>query len=410
MQDGLNRKLELLCRISEEEHSLGEIADLAHDLFGNPIHITDMSRTVLAYTHSAEISNEFWLRDVVNDEGVQETLAQAREVRQIHNESIRTRMPLYVDDSVVPFPLYIKTLLNDDKKPVGVVILSGINHPLTPLDGQLLELLSGSLVRQMERERFVLRASEKQADNFVIKLLDGVVESERQVQTWLNYLNWHPKDIRYAVVFQADGTDTNAEPMENVLNELRAIPHSRAVLYEGRAVLILSREKPVASWYEDERILIQKADQWGMVLGISREIPKLCNLQSAYEEAKTALRIGQSMGNSETVYEYIRYSFYHLVETLPKGVDVRGFCDDRVLRLERMDKSPSKELMTTLLHYLNNSRSLTKTAETMYIHRNTVRYRINRCMQIMQTNLEDGNEIFDVIFSLRLLKNLHLFE
>lgn len=410
MSDGLNRQLELLCRISEEDHSLSEITDLAYDLFDNPIHITDMSRTVLAHTSSIEIENDFWLRDVVGDEGVQETPMQALEVRRIHNESTRSRMPLYVDDSIVPFPRYIKTLLNGMGTPIGVVILSGINRPLVQMDGHILELLSTYLVRQMEKERFVLRASERQADNFVIKLLDGLLDSEIQVQTWMNYLNWHPKPCRYVIVFQEDSSNVEPASLDIILEMLRQIPHSRVVIYEGRIVLVLSREKPVGNWLEDEFELIQKVTQWNMVIGVSRQISQLCNLRDAYDEARTALRLGRSMGINETVYDFTRYSFYHLIENLPKNIDLRRFCSDKVLRLERMDKSADKELMTTLLHYLNNRKSLSKAAETMFIHRNTVRYRIDKCMQIMQTNFESGDEIFDIIFSLRLLRVLYFLD
>lgn len=409
MNSGFERQLELLCRISAEEHSLQSLVNAAGELFDNPVHVTDMSRTVLVHTNSLSIENEHWCRSVVHAEGIQETPQQVQEVRRIHSESIRSRQPMYVDDDIVPFPRIIKTLLNDTGHPIGVVILSGINHPLTPVDGHLLELLSVHLVRQMEREHFVLRANDRQAENFLIKLLDGTVDSEKQVNTWLNYLNWHPKPARYVLVLQEDSSDIAPEPVENVLDALRQLPHSRAVIYDSRIVLVFTRTTPVGVWQE-EQALLEQVRRWHMVMGISREIPRLCGLREAYLEARTALRLGCGMGAAETAYEYARYAFYHLLESLPKGINLRRFCHDKVLRLEQADKSPDKELMTTLLNYLNNARSLTKTAEEMYIHRNTVRNRINKCMEIMQTELESGDEIFDILCSLRILKILRLFE
>lgn len=45
-----------------------------------------------------------------------------------------------------------------------------------------------------------------------------------------------------------------------------------------------------------------------------------------------------------------------------------------------------------------------KTAELLFIHRNTVRYRIHKCTELINSDLEDGNEIFAFILSLRILE------
>ena len=62
------------------------------------------------------------------------------------------------------------------------------------------------------------------------------------------------------------------------------------------------------------------------------------------------------------------------------------------------------QLCITLQTYLERAKSLSKTADLLFIHRNTVRYRINRCMELMNDRLEDGNEIFAYILSLRTLE------
>ena len=403
MTEGLSRQLELLCRISVEDHSLRELVNIAYELFENPVHITDMSRTVLAYTNCVSFDDETWLRNVVSNERMTETPGQIREVRRIHNESIQSRMPTIIEPDVAPFPCIIKTLLNTGGHPIGVVVLSGINRPLTSVDARILELLSTYLVQQMEKEHFVLRTNERQAENFVIKLLDGTVDSEKHVQGWLNYLDWHPKAVRYVVVFQEDDSAEEPETLENVLQVLHQLPYCRVVIYDNRIVLVYSRETSIGDWADDEPMLLDYARQWHMIMGVSREVSMLSNLREAYLEARTALRLARSIGSISRLCEYSSYSFYHLLETVPKGVSLRRFCNDKVLRLERQDKSVDKELMNTLLNYLNNGRSLTKTAEMMFIHRNTVRYRINKCMEIMQTDFEFGDEIFDIIFSLRIL-------
>ena len=60
-----DENLKILCRISHSE-SLQEAADLAFELLGNPIFITDSARTVLAYTKCVQIDSPFWQETIVN--------------------------------------------------------------------------------------------------------------------------------------------------------------------------------------------------------------------------------------------------------------------------------------------------------------------------------------------------------
>ena len=47
------------------------------------------------------------------------------------------------------------------------------------------------------------------------------------------------------------------------------------------------------------------------------------------------------------------------------------------------------ELKQTLQVYMDNQCDITKTAEKIYIHRNTVKYRINKCSNLIGVNIED---------------------
>ena len=46
-------------------------------------------------------------------------------------------------------------------------------------------------------------------------------------------------------------------------------------------------------------------------------------------------------------------------------------------------------LKQTLKIYMDNQCDITKTAEKIFIHRNTVKYRINKCSNLIGTNIED---------------------
>jgi len=55
-------------------------------------------------------------------------------------------------------------------------------------------------------------------------------------------------------------------------------------------------------------------------------------------------------------------------------------------------KNVDNELLRTMTAYLANSSSGLKTAETLYIHRNTWLYRFNKFYQLTKLDLQDGDD------------------
>ena len=60
------------------------------------------------------------------------------------------------------------------------------------------------------------------------------------------------------------------------------------------------------------------------------------------------------------------------------------------------------DLQKTLKNYLDNQSQITKTAEDLFIHRNTVKYRIERCEEILSKKLSDPTVSLNVRLALEL--------
>ena len=56
----------------------------------------------------------------------------------------------------------------------------------------------------------------------------------------------------------------------------------------------------------------------------------------------------------------------------------------------------SLELRKTLKTYLDCHCSIIETANLLFVHRNTIRYRIKRCEEILENDLRDPDYCFQV--------------
>ena len=398
-------KLRTLCKIVESGKTLQEILDDSFPVFENPIHVCDMSRHTIAYTQKVSIDHERWIQDVVRDEFTSVTASQMQEVRKIHNESFFHRQPVYVEDKETSFPRYIKTLVGDDSRPVGVLILSALCKPFSPGDSELLDVLSHTVTQMLRLEHPTITEQQRHLDTLLMKLLDGTVNRSINLSQWFNYHQWKLLSNIYVMVIQPDDSSLEPESLDTVIETLSDRPYCRAVIYANSIVYIISRTDSTTKWETDEQELMEQLSNWNMVAGVSRGFSDPFQIHDAFYEAMTALSMGRQYAPPLIrCRTYDAVSAYHLFETLPADMDPIKFCNTKILHLSQADQSKEKELLVTLHTYLRNARNLSKTAEDLLIHRNTVRYRLNKCMDILHSDLEDGEEIFSFLLSLKILE------
>ena len=60
--------------------------------------------------------------------------------------------------------------------------------------------------------------------------------------------------------------------------------------------------------------------------------------------------------------------------------------------------------MATLEAYLRNDKKIYKTAKELFVHRNTVRYRIKKISDILGIDMENGEILFNIYFSYKALE------
>ena len=79
-------------------------------------------------------------------------------------------------------------------------------------------------------------------------------------------------------------------------------------------------------------------------------------------------------------------------------------CHKGVLELKKQDEKNQTQYIETLKAYLEQHLSATQAARELFIHRSTFLYRLDRIKEILQSDMDDPEEIFYLELSLRLLE------
>ena len=180
------------------------------------------------------------------------------------------------------------------------------------------------------------------------------------------------------------------------------VPFSTLVRYEQLILLFPGKgtqaQSLLAGFYEE---LKQKAGIFPFHIGAAQAEDALF-LEKTYQTAQVALQIARQR-NLEYPYFFNPCGLSEFILTLPESKGskhVLAFAHRVLLPLEVYDKKNKSLLIETLGVYLQENGNLLHTASRLFIHRNTLKYRLHRIEEICDCSLEDAEVRFVLYFAL----------
>lgn len=136
--------------------------------------------------------------------------------------------------------------------------------------------------------------------------------------------------------------------------------------------------------------------------GIGRCYAKLEDLHKSYEESKKALSFARIFNNDKIVH-YDNLGIFRLLCMEHQESEIRRFYTETVEPLCQYDEQKDGELIKTLKMYFECGGNLKKVSEKMYIHYNTILYRIHKIQQITNMDLSNPSDRLNLEVSLKIM-------
>ncbi|WP_018213404.1 PucR family transcriptional regulator [Desulfitobacterium hafniense] len=140
-----------------------------------------------------------------------------------------------------------------------------------------------------------------------------------------------------------------------------------------------------------EHALAELAKQFGedkFSIGIGGAYPQPELVEKSFKEAKTALSVAKKCkirrGN---VLLFEEIGIHRIIFMVQDTAKIREFCDDLLLELKKYDEKNSDVLLETLHEFLLCDCVVKETAKKMFVHPNTVTYRIKKIKQLLKHDL-----------------------
>lgn len=128
-------------------------------------------------------------------------------------------------------------------------------------------------------------------------------------------------------------------------------------------------------------------------IGAGRMAETTLDLADSYREARQALIVGSMMhGDKEFTIGYGDLGVKRLLYLMIDHPELERFCEEIIEPLESYDEEWESELVPSLRVYLAEGANLNSAARALFIHRHTLRYRLEQIAEILKVDI-DSQEV-----------------
>lgn len=383
-----------------------EVAKTLGTMTRNPFVYLDNSLHVLYMSESdyLENSSEIW-RGLKADHGFSaEVLSSLIASGDLDRVGSRTSAWALFDSKTFSLPLGVKTLEHEGSIHGYLATVGCVEDPSLE-DVEVLEELGNLIARYAGSKQARATESSHITDKIIRECLVKEPFDRAGAAYLASMLDWSVDDEYRIRVFSPRGAQT-VEPERLPAHLVERDLGGRALEFESGIVhlLNLTRSRKREPSGAEVAALCESLD---MQAGESGVFSDLADIASAYRQAKSALREGRRHDGERRLYRFDDYRVDSLCSILARSIGEKLLISRDVEALAAYDAEERTNLLQTLEAYLRNNRSVRKTADALYLHRNSVAYRMEKVRAIARADTDNPDVRLHLLLSLKIWRREH---
>ena len=279
---------------------------------------------------------------------------------------------------------------------IGHLIAANIN-PITPFEKSIMEIIMEALdeiQKGKDRTRTEIRA-ELGPEVILTAFLSGIGVAEDE-EILRSVEGWKAEDAFCVLVF--DTEELNVENEGIILREQLRCDFGAVTAVHKGCICCLLRLPPTTVRAQER--LKEIKEKIPFRIGVSNPFRLLRDSNIHYKQAVDALHLC----NGKMTF-FKEAAVYSLI--LNKDHTEREKSRHPLVPfLENYDSRNSTLLGKTLFLYLKNERSIKRTADLLFVHRNTVSYRLEKIQSMYEVDLDDAEERLYLLISFLIKPSL----
>lgn len=398
----IERTEEKLLQAVAEDLGLQRIIDIAYESLGNPVSVADEGLKTLGFQQGNALCDDpIWL-EMLDGYISYETMTNYVIPSRNHNEYSKITRP-YILEEKTPFNRKIIGRAVIHGHEVASVAVWEYEKSFRSYDTFLAECLINAVSAELQKSKYKHDIEEHMYVNFLQDILEGRLKEQKMVENRLKFLGLKFKKHFCILILAAKGLENYS--LNNLRVSLEAmLVFSKAIVYKDKIVVILSFSKKIPAINVLTDSLLKTLNRGNIYIGVSRSFDNISDIKEYYEQAITASELGLYMNSEDSVIFYEDQIVYHIAELCARNVNLRQLCHPGIFELMKFDESHHTNYSKSLYAYYLHDMDIGKSAEYLKIHRNTLKYRLDKLQEILNIDLNNSRILFHIYFSFEILK------
>ncbi len=385
-----------LVSLSQENVSIDELINKAALFLNRSLILTDLGFKVLAHSTSVTITDPLWVRYVRDGSCSFEFINAMNELMPAQSlpktsECFRVTCSRSTEEKLCS-QLFISG------RPVAYLVILDNNRGLSGFHSKYLPGISEFLSAYISRNNTYPDLLMNDAD-FYVRLLEA---SDEDIKEIVKKSPAHNRGL-FCMVFKA--IHHSRHELFFIKRTLDSLISGNVIFIYKELVVVISSDKESIYAIEKNEELLRNVSE----VGVSSEFDDASLFPENFQYAQEACRIGRQTGRDCKIHKYEDYRFLHLLNHVSDVHLMRSYIHPSLLSLHEYDLEHDSELVRTLRVYLENSCSVKDSSGVLFLHRNTLKYRVEKIVEVTGLDLSSASTIFRLVCSYQINDLLHLF-
>ncbi|ABV60999.1 MULTISPECIES: PucR family transcriptional regulator [Bacillus] len=332
-------------------------------------------------------------------------------IERLHKES----KPFYVSGhDELGFNRRVAVSAKHKQEVVGFIWVQDIEDSLSQEELQFLHEASFQVGKVIYKNKKQLEKKEGKIEEFFKKVMDDHFYTEEELKWEAENLSIPlPAVFTVMVVHAADNKSETAEDVKDVIRTYLQLEDKVNHVYSVQADIVVilgslsDRHSPKATAADVIAHLQSKAHAHPspLYIGMGREYRDVMKMSTSRFEAIEVVKAVKIVGGQELIpYDYENLGVFRFLDSIYSHQKKKNDFNPDLLRLKEKDRDSQTSFLKTLEVYLLNNCKLKPAAEQLFIHQNTLNYRMKQIFEMTSIDLSHFSQRCELFIELMLMK------
>lgn len=388
---------------------LDKISSLLSSFTGDLFVAIDLSGKILTHSNPFFLDYPTWMKCIEQgycSELVMDYINQVRAKRAKNNKTTDSNTLNLLYCSKIDMHILVSKIIRN-KKIIGYYFSLNRSACFHELTYQILPLLTARISTDMQNMMNYYQITEKILQHkLILDSLNGASSKEIDVRS--KNLKINSATLKRVIILKSVYYQKTSYYEKTLYPSLVSKLEDTLLFPWKKSIIILKpaqQDGQISSEFMSKLSTILKDNN--LIAVISNPFSDISKFNIAYEESYLVfdyihLSNTDHSINESGIYYFTDYSLYYLLTEIDDPIMLYHICHPALQILNKFDKENNTNLYKTLKAYTFTGFKKNDAAKQLFVHRNTVNYRLEEIEQLCNIKLSDNTLLFPLMLSFKI--------